>query len=250
MTRFVMLSDTHIGGRGKLSDIKVPDGDVLLHAGDHTWTGVYEEVVTALDWLESLPHKHKYFVAGNHDFLFDESYPDGHQFRTWTIRRPESVADLLAKYPSIQYLQDQSAEVEGFKIYGAPWQPWYHNWAFQLPGGLKEPWNRYSEIKHDREGAAKIWAKIPDDTQILITHGPPLGIMDKADDLNKLGCPELANRIGDLKKLKLHLFGHIHEGYGHETMADFNNGDIVHFVNAAICNGSYYPVNKPIVVDL
>ena len=170
-------------------------------------------------WFVGLSHKRKIFVAGNHDWLFEKD---------------NDLARRLLD-PGIIYLQDSSIEIDGLKIYGSPWQPRFFDWAFNL--------NRGPEM-------AEKWAMIPDDIDILITHGPPHGILDlvprKGWDENT-GCEELRKRVEQIAKfgrLKLHVFGHIHCGYGvHEEFG-------VKFVNASTCDEQYNPTQPPIVIDL
>ncbi len=118
-------------------------------------------------WFSSLPHKHKIFVAGNHDWLFEtnNSY----------------ARSLLNK--NIIYLQDSSIEIEGLKIYGSPWQPRFFDWAFNLMRGAE---------------LAEKWKMIPDDTDIFITHGPPNGILDAVPReyfVENTGCEELIKKV-------------------------------------------------------
>ncbi|MBP6002900.1 MAG: metallophosphatase domain-containing protein [Pyrinomonadaceae bacterium] len=213
--RVVCLSDTHNCNE----QIAVPDGDLLIHSGDATSTGTVGEIARFNTWFAALPHKTKIFVAGNHDWLFER---DG-----------QTARGLLDE--SIVYLQDSSVEIEGLKIYGSPWQPRFYDWAFNLNRG--------------HEMAAK-WELIPDDTNILITHGPPNGILDAVprvwgDELT--GCEELRQKVNGISgrgDLKLHVFGHIHCGYGKLEL------DGVTFVNASTCDEAYDPTQMPIVVDI
>ena len=209
MPRIVCLSDTHNCNR----QIAVPDGDILIHSGDATIRGTIEEIILFNDWFAKLPHRHKVFVAGNHDWLFETSN-----------RLARTLLDT-----SIHYLQDSSVEIENLKIYGSPWQPRFFDWAFNLTRG--------AEI-------AQKWKLIPDDTDILITHGPPHGIMDEVPTqygIENAGCEELRKRVEQIRP-RLHVFGHIHSGYG--TAKKFN----VNFVNASNCTESYEPMNPPIVI--
>ncbi|HEX8289151.1 MAG TPA: metallophosphoesterase, partial [Pyrinomonadaceae bacterium] len=144
MTRIVCLSDTHNFNE----NIAVPDGDILIHAGDATVRGTQYEIEMFLSWFYSLPHKNKIFVAGNHDWLYQT---DNH------------LARLLTADYKIKYLQDSPCRINNLKIYGSPWQPRFYDWAFNL--------NRGSEI-------AEKWKMIPHDTDILVTHGPPFEILD------------------------------------------------------------------------
>lgn len=209
--RIVCLSDTHLQ-----HDFKVPDGDMLLHAGDQTFEGTIPELQKFWKWFNGFPHKYKIFIAGNHDWGY---------YNQWSI-----VSPMLERYEGITYLQDGEVIADGLKIYGSPWQPEFCNWAFNLgryDGSLKEK-----------------WAMIPDDTNILITHGPPMHILDRTWAGEDVGCYDLSMRIQDLKNLKLHVFGHIHPAYG--VVERFN----CKFINASICNHQYRPVNAPIVVEV
>jgi len=213
--RIVCLSDTHNCNE----QIAVPDGDLLIHAGDATSTGTEDQIRRFNAWFSGLPHRRKVFIAGNHDWLFEKNN--------------ERARALLDR--SITYLQDSSVEIDGLKIYGSPWQPRFFDWAFNL--------NRGPEM-------AEKWKLIPDDTDILVTHGPPNGILDSVprvwgDELT--GCEELRSKVDRLAvigRLKLHVFGHIHCGYG----TTVENG--VRFVNASTCDEGYDPIQPPIVVDL
>lgn len=205
--RLVCLSDTHC-----LHDrLTVPDGDVLLHAGDFSSRGKPHEIRAFDDWLATLPHPRKIVVAGNHDFLFQTDPP---------------AARALLRHAT--YLEDAEAEVDGLRIYGSPWQPWFFDWAFNLRRGP--------------EIAAK-WAAIPAGVDVLITHGPPAGILDRTARGEAVGCADLLREL-DRVRPRLHLFGHIHEAYG-RVEAD---GRV--YVNASNCDLQYRPVQAPVVVDL
>lgn len=211
MPRIVCLSDTH----NFHDQIAVPDGDILIHAGDATGRGTIDEIVNFNRWFAALPHRHKIFVAGNHDWLFETSN-----------RYARSLLDA-----SIHYLQDSSVEIEGLRFYGSPWQPRFFDWAFNLMRGAE---------------LAEKWKLIPDDTDVLITHGPPNGILDAVPRqyfIENTGCEELRKKV-EIFRPKLHVFGHIHCGYGREEKFG------VRFVNAANCDEEYNPTNAPIVVDL
>jgi len=215
MPRIVCLSDTHNAN----SQIDVPGGDILIHSGDATITGTVEEIKLFNNWFSSLPHKYKIFVAGNHDWLFEKN---------------NELARILLR-SNIIYLQDSSIEIDGLMIYGSPWQPRFFDWAFNLMRG--------GEI-------AEKWKLIPNDIDILITHGPPNGILDavpRSWGIDYTGCEELRKRVEEIAwfgKLKLHVFGHIHCGYG--TAEEFGGK----FVNASNCDEAYNPWNAPIVVDI
>jgi predicted phosphohydrolase len=206
--RIVCLSDTHT----RHKRIEVPSGDILIHAGDFTGQGEIWETENFLDWFSKLPHKHKIFIAGNHDYLFEQM--------------PEIARSFIP--PSVIYLQDSQTVVEGLRIYGAPWQPRFLNWAFNVDRGLL--WKK--------------WAKIPEGIDILVTHGPPSeGLGGVLEDGEDVGDEELLERIKVVKP-RLHVSGHIHCGNGKREKYG------VTFVNAAICTEEYQPTQKPIVVDL
>ncbi len=209
MPRIVCISDTHNRCEGLL----MPEGDILVHAGDLTSRGSMAEIDRAAKWLQSMPYEHKVVIAGNHDFCFQT--------------RPELTRPLMDKYGLI-YLQDEDLELDGLRFYGSPWQPWFGGWAFNLQRG--------------KELAAK-WSRIPDTTDVLITHGPPHGKLDTVPGGEKVGCRELQKALLRVKP-KLHVFGHIHEGYGKAKLG------CTQLVNASLCDGRYRPSNRPFVVDL
>ena len=127
------------------------------------------------------------------------------------------------------YLEDNSTSIFGLKFYGTPWQPEFHNWAFNLKRG---------------RSLLDKWDLIPDDTDILITHTPPVGYGDLCAIGVRAGCVDLLNTVQKRVRPKYHVYGHIHEGYGVRS-----DGKTV-FVNASTCDLTYFPVNKPIVFDV
>jgi Icc-related predicted phosphoesterase len=216
--RITLISDSH--NKHNLLNGFLPGGDLLIHAGDISSRGYTHEIENFAKWYDKINnYDSKVFICGNHDFGFQDD--------------AEKVKGLLTGYKNIDYLQDDwmmvGEEYERMvKIWGSPWQPEFHNWAFNLPRGekLKEKWDM-----------------IPVDTDILITHGPPMGKLDYVpyDNVN-VGCEDLLTRIQDIKP-KIHVFGHIHEGYGY--VFDGNT----HFINAAVLNGRYEYQNKPLTID-
>lgn len=203
--RIVCISDTH----GLHGACQVPPGDVFIHAGDLSGRGRERELLEACEWLHSLPHQHKVVIAGNHDFALEHPSPK-----------------VLLAMKGLHYLMDRAVEVEGLTIYGSPWQPWFYDWAFNLPRGplLRE-----------------VWSKIPDQTDILVTHGPPLGILDRTERGDQVGCADLLERVRQVRP-RLHVFGHIHEAYGAEQREE------TLFLNASLCDLSYRPCQPPFVV--
>lgn len=209
--RIVCISDTHNAHKG----IILPDGDVLVHAGDATGQGLSSEIERFLDWFSTQPHPHKILVAGNHDWLFQ--------------RHPEMASQLLNSHPSITYLQDSGTVIDGVRFWGSPWQPWFCDWAFNLP-------RQSAEIR-------EVWSQIPVDSDVVITHGPPHGVLDQVRGGHHLGCEELAARIAIVRP-RLHIFGHIHDSFGVAI------SPITAYVNACTCDEDYRPTHRPIVVDL
>lgn len=205
--RVVCISDTH----GFHEGLEVPDGDLLLHAGDATKHGSLEEVAAFNGFLGSLPHTHKVVIAGNHDFAFQKD--------------PVLARDLITH---AVYLEDGETEIDGRRIWGSPWQPWFCDWAFNLERG--------TEIR------AK-WSLVPEGIDVLLTHGPPLGHGDRTTDGRNVGCADLLDAVRRARP-RLHVFGHIHEGYG-QTM----EGD-TRCINASTCTVAYRPTNPAVVLDL
>lgn len=175
--RIVAVADTHLF----TDDLTVPDGDLFIHAGDMCRGGTLDELAEAVAWIAALPHRHKVIVAGNHDWAF--------------AREPDAARAMVAAFT---YLEDSEATIEGLRIYGAPWQPEYNDWAFNLPRGAP---------------LAAVWSRIPRGLDILVTHGPPEGIGDTGPVGGRNGCADLRRRVLDVSP-RLHLFGHIHQDGG------------------------------------
>jgi Icc-related predicted phosphoesterase len=209
--KIVCVSDTHC----RHAAVNVPDGDVLIFAGDACMSGSLAELVSFAEWLKVLPHKEKIVVAGNHD---------------WCLERPATrrTAENVIAEAGAWYLCDYAVTITGgLKVYGSPWQPEFCDWAFNLPRG---------------KPLVDVWEKIPDDTDILVTHGPPVGPLDGTGrGVDRVGDADLAARVKQLNRLKLHVFGHIHEGHGVDERND------VISVNAAV---GYHLEGAPIVVDI
>lgn len=204
--KFVFISDTH----SLHEQVALPEGDVLVHAGDFSMRGSLPEVSAFLDWFEGQPHRHKVLVAGNHDFLAE--------------REPGVFRALLPE--SVIYLENNGIEIEGLRLWGSPITPWFFDWAFN---------------RHRGADIRPYWEAIPHGTDVLITHGPPYGILDEVlRDPRPVGCRDLLRRIEKIRP-KVHVFGHIHEGYGQLE----HDGTL--FINAASVDVRYKPVNAPVV---
>lgn len=220
--KIVAISDTH----GFHRRFVIPNADVLIHAGDITGSGELEIVRDFAAWLESLPHKHKIVVPGNHDFCFDISKS---RYDERAVAAVRGAAHLLI---------DASVTIDGFKIYGSPWVPNLAMWAFYDRG-------------RDR------FRDAPTDIDVLVTHGPPDGVRDKAFDADgvevsqsammwlnpHVGSRPLLEYVRRCPRLQAHVFGHVHEGYGQICGAP-------RFVNAAVCTREYEPTNPPIVFEV
>ena len=211
--KIVCLSDTHT----QHHMIKVPDGDILVFAGD--FAGPRDINMSQkytrdfAKWLDVLPHKHKIIIAGNHDTAIEKD------------------PTLAVKYFShMNYLHNSSVTVEGLKFWGSPYTPEFCDWAFNL----------------DRKGTAleDCWAQIPDDTDVLITHGPPRGYLDEGGSEAHCGCSKLLDAVLKVKP-QLHIFGHIHEGAGRKAFFDGTT-----FINASIVDTYNQPYSEPVVINI
>lgn len=187
----ICISDTHELHR----EVSVPDGDILIHAGDFTMFSKRESAIRDFnDWLGELPHRHKLVVPGNHEF-FLHADP--------TKRNLISHATVLI---------DEAVDVMGLRIWGSPVTQ-QHSGAF----GLSSPVER-----------TRLYATIPSDVDVLVTHGPPYGIRDSTPSMPyNAGCRELLDAVTRLKP-RLHVFGHIHGAHGTTS-----RGETL-FVNAAL----------------
>lgn len=209
--KIILISDTHGMHIGMVNNFILPDADMIIHSGDLSNVGAVNEVNKFLIWFEDLPFKHKIFIAGNHDWLFEKT---------------PSLAMDMVRGRNFHYLENTDITIEGIKIWGSPYTPRFYDWAFNSDEEIKEYWDM-----------------IPNDTDIVITHGPALGVGDLVlRDNRSVGCPHLADTIQRIQP-SLHVYGHIHCAHGVGNMLDTLS------VNASICNERYFPNNPPIVVD-
>lgn len=203
---------------------KLEGGDLLIVAGDLTARDQINQYVEFYIWLDKQAYKYKIFIAGNHD------------------NEIQKGLDYEFANENIYYLEDSSVEIEGLKIWGSPCTKTF-------PG--MNPHCKAFTCDTEEELAEK-WAKIPEDTDILITHSPPFGILDsipvKDGSLFHVGSKSLRMGMGKYKP-RLWIVGHIHEGYG-EFKDRTLSGDEYHIVNASHVNERYQPVNKPIRIIL
>ena len=207
-----MISDTH--NKHIQLNAHLPGGQIIIHAGDSTSMGWKHEIENFCKWFDKLNYVHKIFIAGNHDHGYEKS--------------PNETYEIIQKF-NLNYLQDSMLEIDGIKIWGSPWQPEFCDWAFNLP---RNGWQ-----------LAEKWNFIPEDVDILITHSPPFGILDKIiDHQENLGCELLTERL-KIVKPKIHVFGHIHSGYGYKF------DGVTHYINASILNEEYKYINKLLTID-
>ena len=206
--RLVCISDTHSLHAG----VALPEGDILVHAGDVCNEGTFREAAEFFRWFGAIgQYRERVLIAGNHDLVFEDN--------------PGAMLGLVPD--SVTYLNDSGAMVGGLKFWGSPVTPYFFDWAFN---------------RHEHQ-IGPHWDMIPAETEVLVTHGPPLGVLDRVQSGEQVGCPLLLRRVQQIRP-KVHLFGHIHEGYGEVDQ------DETRFVNASVCTLNYEPNNLPIVVDL
>lgn len=227
--RIVFVSDTHLLDVIRQTPLVIPDGDVLVHCGDATMRGNYDEIALFATRFAAHPHRHKIFVPGNHDCGFQEQLE-------------KFGPDALGSVDWADVLIDTGVTIDGVKFWGSPWQPEFCNWAFNLPRGpaLKAHWDL-----------------IPQDVDVLVTHSPPMGVLDRVWRVGKydhkrkahrryqehVGCADMMQAVKRVKP-RVHAFGHIHSDYGQCVV------DGTTFINCALADDSYHLTHAPIVIDL
>lgn len=181
---------------------ELPGGDLLIFAGDLVATHRDDaHFVQMCEWLDQAPYDMKVVIAGNHDGQFEKFGT------TWPW--------------SFYYLCDGGIQAGPFRVWGAPWTLTFGDWFFE-----KDP----EQIKEH-------WDLIPEDTDILVTHSPPFGILDRAERKMHVGCKALKEATNRVKP-KLHVFGHIHECSGKRHGKDTTS------VNASYVDERYRPRGK------
>jgi predicted phosphodiesterase len=223
--KLTIISDTHTKHRYCENDL--PGGDLLIHAGDFMNSGYNPiEAMEFFKWFDEIDnYDFKVLIAGNHD--------------RWMEDKTEEAKGILTGYKTIEYLEDDwmivgdsdphDPNVKTAKIYGSPWQPEFYNWAFNL--------------QRNGEELKSKWDMIHEDTDILITHGPPYGYLDIPGGQSiRVGCEMLRHRVDEIKP-KIHVFGHIHGSYGH-----YYNGH-THFFNASVLDERYSYSHLPWNID-
>lgn len=206
------ISDLH----GKYPQLE--GGDLLIVAGDLTGIDSFQGYLTLQRWLNEQEYSEKIIIGGNHDTRLQNTL----------------ISDDLLYESS--YLLDLGKEFEGLKIWGSPWTLKFegqnpHAMAFALD---------------TEEQLSQKWNLIPENIDILVTHSPAYGVLDKVNNRWKsgirVGSTSLKDRVMKIKP-KLHVFGHIHGSYGKiESSLEFPTI----FVNASHVTEDYEPLNKPI----
>lgn len=214
------ISDTHC----EHQNLEVPDVDAVIHCGDESnhgnaWMNE-PEARRFFDWYSELKIPAKIFVPGNHSTAIEQGL----------IRSTD--------YPEVTFLIHESMQWNGMRIFGSPYTPEFFNWAYMKA----------------RSQLDIVWQSIPDDIDILITHGPPKGIMDVTADMYTgepvhVGSKSLMRHVEHRIRPRIHAFGHIHD-----EPAIHNYGTLFHgatqFINCACCHLTRGLVNQGVVVEL
>jgi Icc-related predicted phosphoesterase len=210
--KLVHISDTHLKAFPTL-----PEADILIHTGDALNSGDFSDLIKFRQQLDPIHHKFKkiLFLPGNHDWAFQHTPLEAENFLKETI-------------PNIEIMHEREYTYDGYKFFGTSYQPYFGGWAYNIP--------LYNEL-------AEFYDRIPEDTEVLLTHCPPKGILDSCI-WDRVGSEELLQRLNKLNKLKLHCFGHIHYSHG----LHFNGSTL--YSNGAICTEEYKPLNGPNIIEL
>ena len=201
----VVVSDTH-GYK-----VALPDGDALIHCGDMSTDGSAQAIDRALFWMSRQMHRYKVCIAGNHDWEFELA--------------PENARSLVPR--GVTYLENSGCVIAGLHFWGSPYTPAFCNFAFN----------------EERGAIGKHWQLIPDNVDVLMTHGPPRGVRDLVEGAGHEGCEQLRQRLVALSP-RAHLCGHLHSGHGYDYLGE------TLVVNASICDERCRPTNKPIVIEV
>ncbi len=219
MFRISALSDSHM----RHHTFTVPECDLLIHAGDFSFQGEAHAIEAFGLWLNEQNAKHIVVIPGNHELWWEDNW--------------EAGCEILRKAcPAVHILNDSGIEIEGIKIWGSPITPFFNDWAWNRARSERlAPWQCGYIKPH--------WDLIPDDTNILITHGPPQGILDRLQFVDATpknewaGCDLLLERVKQIKP-DMHFFGHIHAHGGQQHHEDGTS-----FYNVALCDEMYSPTN-------
>lgn len=223
--RIVAISDIH----GKWNKITIPECDILISTGDYSFRGEKHMVRDFHKWLNEQPAKHIVSIQGNHELWVQANFEEAKQI-------------ALESCPRVHFIDHNLVEIEGIRIFGSAWTPWFHNWAWNGARSLEEAQHKQIPYLKDK------WDNIPTEVDIIATHGPCYGFLDQVYHVDgvtpkeKVGCDLLYNKFIN-SKAKIHICGHIHSGHGHK---EFNGK---HFYNASICGETYMVDYEPIIIE-
>jgi Icc-related predicted phosphoesterase len=229
--KIVCISDTHNKHEELDMSSLGDDTDILIHAGDFTNFGKRYEIKKFVEWFEKQRARYRVLVAGNHELSLDDDYIKAHQPSALNLLK-QQVQSLVKQNENIIYLENSGAEIDGLYVYGSPCSlKGSTTWGFQV---------------EEKDGSAEeIWASIPTDTDLLITHSPPLGILDEYNN-TLYGCPTLFKHVFNRIKPRVHVFGHIHDQHGIQ-MKSTDTGSPITFINATSVNGKHEVTGVPII---
>ena len=214
MTRVVCISDTH----NQHEKIKLVDGNIIVCTGDITGTGTNKQIMEFLNWYSELNYEYKILIAGNHD---------------WGFEKKPGKYERICKELGIIYLNDNGCSIKGINFWGSPVQPAFCNWAFNRARSLNSSLDFMDKEDFGKNPIKSHWDQIPNDIDVLLTHGPPRGILDECYE-RSVGCDLLRDKVFEIKP-RLHVFGHIHECRGEKFIDD------IRFINASCLDGKYVP---------
>lgn len=213
--KIVAVSDIH----GKWNKLKIPECDVLISAGDYSFTGERHIVRNYHEWLNEQPATHIISGQGNHEVWVENNFEEAKQI-------------ALTACPRAFFVEEGGITIDDINFWYSAITPWFHDWAYNRRAGR--------DIEEH-------WKKIPENTNVLITHGPPYGILDTVPfpdgtPKERVGCWTLNAYIERIKP-DIHIFGHIHHSHGQKH----ENG--ISYYNVSVCDEQYVPSNGITVID-
>jgi Icc-related predicted phosphoesterase len=212
--KLVCISDNH----NNYNDFIVPNGDVLIHAGDFSYQGKPGEIVDFMDWLNRQPHTHKLWIPGNHELSLEDF--------------PYNI-ETIEKETSSVCLHNKEYTIDGARFFGAAFTPEFNHWAYNLT-------DRQSKV---------FWENAPS-TDVLVSHGPPRDVLDTSGYHGRpLGCKYHFEYLKRTKP-KINVFGHIHGSGGLEEKLQWDNGSTTLCANVSVLNEKYKFENEPTVLDV
>jgi len=234
----IHLSDTHSRHKQIYWPFDPANADMIIHSGDFSNVGEIMDVSEFFQWFSNLPIKYKIITAGNHDKCFDPKFWDNKALTTDRYRKvligakrySKQIIDNFTSNPNHFFLNHEAVVIEGIKFFGTPWSKSFHApyWAFNV---------------NDGEEAKKLYDTMPDDVDVLISHGPAYGKLDLTKMGVKAGSIQLAERIRVVNPSFV-LTGHIHEDYGQLVE------DGITYLNGSILDSDYLPTNIPHVFEI